>query len=204
MKRFRIHPLLIVLLFGIFAYGNVSLYAALFSSLLIHEAGHLIVAALCGVKVKSCVLLPYGAEITLKEGQQIKPIHLLYIALGGPIATGSLAIVAFFLPPLYGEELLHIQLYLLLINLLPIWSLDGGRFVFANILLFYPYQKVYENFVTFSLVLTTLLFLISMFYLPNSISLAIICSFLWVEVMKEWRYRKYRSAFEKIVTNRLT
>ena len=40
--------------------------------------------------------------------------------------------------------------------------------------------------------------------LPQSIFLAVLSLLLWSEVIGEWRFRKYRSAFEKDVMNRLT
>lgn len=204
MRVFRIHPLLLLLLLAIFSYGEVALYAAILGSLLVHELGHLVVAYFCRVKVKSCVLLPYGAEITFYEENQIHARNLLLIALGGPFATACLALFAFTLPPLYGEKLIHIQQYLLFFNLLPIWSLDGGRIIYALILLFYPYKKMYEYFIFLSFIAATILAVVSISLLPKSLSFATLSIFLWFQVWKEWKYRKYRSAYEKIVLNRLT
>ncbi|UZM98524.1 M50 family metallopeptidase [Lysinibacillus sp. MHQ-1] len=59
-----------------------------FFSLLWHEAGHLLVALLCGVRVKSCVITPYGGgEIQFENPAVVQASSLLWIALGGPIAT---------------------------------------------------------------------------------------------------------------------
>lgn len=204
MRRFRIHPLLLLLLFSIFAYGNMALYAAILGSLLVHEAGHLAIAYFFQVRVKSVVLLPYGAEIVFAEGEQLSAQNLLLIALGGPLATACLALVALLLPSLYGEMLLHIQLYLFFFNMLPIWSLDGGRIVYALILLFFPYKKVYEYFVLLSFVGTSILVVVALLLLPQSMSFAILSVFLWFQILKEWKYRKYRSAYEKYVLYRLT
>lgn len=204
IQIFRIHPILLLILFSIFAYGDIALYTMILTSLLVHEAGHLLAAYLCHVKVKSCVLLPYGAEITFAEGEQITAQHMLLIAIAGPAATICLAMLACWLPPIYGEQLLHIQWYLLFFNLLPIWSLDGGRVIYALILMFYPFKKVYEYFVIVSLIVTTAILIITFCLLPQTISLVIFSLFLWIQVWKEWRFRKYRIAFEKYVLHRLT
>lgn len=203
-QRFRIHPLLICIFVSIFFYGDMALYAMLFSSLLIHEAGHLLVAYFCRVSIQSVVLLPYGAEITFMAGEKIIPKHLLWIAFGGPIATASLAIICVFLPELYKETLLQIQFTLFFFNMLPIWSLDGGRVVYALILLFYPSSRLYEYYVTLSFIMSSTLVIIVILYFTKFISLIILSSFLWLQVWQEWKYRKYRAAFEKHVLQRLT
>jgi len=61
-----------------------------------------------------------------------------------------------------------------------------------------------EMYYWLSFMVATTLFLITLNFLPQSIFLAIICLFIWLQVLKEWRYRKYRIAFEKYVMNRLT
>ena len=38
------------------------MYALIFVSLLIHEAGHLLAAYLTGMRVRSCTIMPYGGE----------------------------------------------------------------------------------------------------------------------------------------------
>lgn len=207
MKWFRvvrIHPLLLIIFFTIFASGEVALYAMIFISLLVHEAGHLFAAYYCHVNVKSCILLPYGAEITFAKEEQISPQQLLIIAIAGPLATSVFIVIAYWLPPMYQESLLHIQYYLLVFNMLPLWSLDGGRIVYALILLFCPYKKVYERYVMVSLFVTSIGVIMTVLLLPNSMPVVILSSFLWMQVWKEWRYRKYRAAFEKYVMYRLT
>ncbi|MEK4494990.1 M50 family metallopeptidase [Ureibacillus sp. FSL W8-0352] len=204
MMRMTIHPLFLPLLFGMILYGNVSYYALILTSLLIHEFGHILIAWLLGVKVKRCVLMPYGGEIELEGGYSLSPHKQLLISLGGPVATFCCMLMAPFLDPLLAKPFIKIQIVLLCINLIPVWPLDGGRIVFALILLFCKKAKVYELFLAISFILITLTVIITFILLPKTLFLFVLSIFLWFHIIQEWRYRKYRIAFEKYVLNRLT
>ncbi|MFJ7980957.1 stage IV sporulation protein FB [Lysinibacillus xylanilyticus] len=202
--KIKLHLLCIPLVFLMIFTGQIAYYAIILSSLLWHEAGHLLTAMLCGVKVKSCVITPYGGEIEFENPAVVPATSLLWIALGGPIATILGIGLAFFMPELLATKLINVQLVLLAINVLPIIPLDGGRIFLACLFLFYPSVRALEYYYWLSLIIAFILFLITLCYLPQSIFLAILCLFIWLQVLKEWNYRKYRLAFEKYVMNRLT
>ncbi|MFC7684537.1 site-2 protease family protein [Ureibacillus sp. GCM10028918] len=204
MMRMTIHPLFLPILFSIVLYGNISYYALILSSLIIHEVGHIVAAYLCKVKVERCVIMPYGGEILLKGGNSIAPKKQLMIALGGPIATLCCIAATPFLDPLIAAPLLKIQIILLAINIIPIWPLDGGRIIMSLIHIFYPRIRVVEFYLTISLILISGTVLITFILLPKSSFLLVLSIFLFIQIVNEWRYRKYRSAFEKHVIKRLT
>ncbi|MFY0517405.1 site-2 protease family protein [Lysinibacillus sp. UGB7] len=198
------HILCIPLVFVMILSGQIAYYAIILSSLLWHEVGHLLAAKICGVKVKSCVITPYGGEIEFDNPAVVQATSLLWIALGGPIATLLGIGLAFFMPELLATKLIEVQLVLLAINVIPILPLDGGRIMIACLFLFYPTVRAFEHYYSFCLAIVTLLFIMTLGYLPQSIFLAVLCLFIWLQVIKEWNYRKYRLAFEKYVMNRLT
>ncbi|MCR8852937.1 stage IV sporulation protein FB [Lysinibacillus fusiformis] len=202
--KIKLHLLCIPLVFVMIFSGQLAYYAIIFFSLMWHEAGHLLAALLCGVRVKSCVIAPYGGEIQFENPAVVQASSLLWIALGGPIATILGIGLAFFMPELIAGKLISVQLVLLLVNMIPILPLDGGRILLAWLFLYYPKAQVVEMYYWLSFMVATTLFLITLNFLPQSIFLAIICLFIWLQVLKEWRYRKYRIAFEKYVMNRLT
>lgn len=204
MRKFRIHPITLTIFFSIVVYGDIALYAMLFGSLLVHEVGHMIAAHFCKMTIKSCVLYPYGAEIIFVNGEHMTSKQMLIIALAGPFASCCLALGSFFMPQPFQDSLLSIQMYLLLFNMLPIWSLDGGRAIYAFMLMFFPLKQLYEVFVEFSFIIVSVLMIGSMLFLPKTLSLFIVSFILWIQVWKEWKYRKYRAAYEKVVLNRLT
>lgn len=199
-----IHPLFLPILFSMVMYGNISYYALILSSLIIHELGHIVAAWSVNVKVQRCVIMPYGGEIELEGGYSIPPSKQFLIAAGGPIATLCCIALAPFLDPLVGALFLKIQIILLAINLIPIWPLDGGRIILALILIFSPRARNYELFMVISLCIITITVVMTFILLPKTLFLFILSSFLFIKIIQEWRYRKYRIAFEKHVMNRLT
>ena len=204
LKGMVIHPLFLPLLFGMVLYGDVAYYAMILTSLIVHELGHLIAAWLTKVKVERCVIMPYGGEIELAGGTSLNPKKQLIIAIGGPIATFCCMMITPMLDPLFAEPFLKIQLILLLINLVPIWPLDGGRIVFSLILLCSRKARNYEWFMLISLLTISLALIITFILLPRSLFIFVLCIFLFIKIVQEWRYRKYRLAFQKHVMKRLT
>lgn len=204
VRRMIIHPLFLPILFSMVMYGNISYYALILSSLIIHEVGHMIAAWMVKVKVERCVIMPYGGEIELVGGQSLPPKKQLIIALGGPIATLICIAITPLLDPLFADPFLKIQLILLAINLVPIWPLDGGRVVLSLILIFSPKARNYEMFLAISLLLISLIVVLTFVLIPKTLFLFVLSIFLLIKIIEEWRYRKFRLAFEKYVMNRLT
>ncbi|MGE7912869.1 stage IV sporulation protein FB [Lysinibacillus xylanilyticus] len=202
--KIKLHLLCIPFVFIMIFSGQIAYYAIILSSLLWHEVGHLLAAMICGVKVKSCVITPYGGEIEFENPAVVPASSLLWIALGGPIATILGIGLAFFMPELLAPKLINVQLVLFAINVLPIIPLDGGRIFLASLFLVFPSVRVFEYYYWLSFAIATILLMITLYYLPQSIFLAILCLFIWLQALKEWNYRKYRLAFEKYVMNRLT
>jgi len=100
--------------------------ALIIISLLIHEAGHLLAARLCGVRVKAIGLCVKGAYLRRKDSKRAGTE--LVIAICGPIASilmflilqGDLPVVHY---------VAQLNLVVALSNLLPIPSTDGARIV---------------------------------------------------------------------------
>ncbi len=59
-------------------------------------------------------------------------------------------------------------------------------------------------FLLFSLLIIFLAVIITFILLPRSLFIFVLCLFLLIKIVHEWRYRKYRLAFEKHVMKRLT
>jgi stage IV sporulation protein FB len=119
------------------------LLLALFGCVLLHEFGHIWMAARFGVRTPDVILLPIGGLARLERMPE-EPKQELLIAIAGPVVTLLIA-VAFYLwlastgapPPLlpsmrvdpggFVETLYRINVLLLAFNLLPAFPLDGGR-----------------------------------------------------------------------------
>lgn len=70
--KFRLHPVLLPFFLFLIMTGSISIYALIFISLLIHEMGHLIAAYVTGMRVRSCVIMPYGGELIISN-RQLEP-----------------------------------------------------------------------------------------------------------------------------------
>ena len=200
----KIHPLFFVLGILLFFQGYISLFAVYLFSLLWHEAGHLAAIKICGLHVERCTLFPFGGEIKMKQTFTSTPRQRLFIAFGGPIATIGLLIACLFIEhPLIGD-IIKINSFLLLINLLPIWPLDGGRIIVATCEMIWKHETIYNGFITYSFF--TLLFacIITVFYLPHSAFLLLNSLLLMEQVFTQWRFRKYYIALEKNINRQLT
>ncbi|MEC1178344.1 peptidase [Metasolibacillus meyeri] len=202
MLRITIHPLLLVVLLTMVFTGNIALYSIILCSLIIHEVGHLLAAKAVGLQLKSCVIMPYGGEIKLQ--QEGTYLQKLIIAFGGPCATLIGMASCIWLPPLLAEPFLKAQFYLLCLNLLPFLPLDGGKIICYTLLTLFPRAKIYEVFLSLSLCFFTIIAVVAFILLPKSIPILLLSILLWMNVLGEWKYRKYHIAYEKIVLNRLT
>ena len=129
MAKLKVHPIFLMMLLLWALSGNIAQYFLVLVSLLWHEAGHLVMAKLFGVKVKRITMLPFGARIEFLNGQAISYTSLIWIAAGGPIFTLLAYSVNYYIPSIFREEFIMIQLGLLCVNLLPIYPLDGFKLV---------------------------------------------------------------------------
>jgi stage IV sporulation protein FB len=119
------------------------LLLALFACVLLHEFGHIGMAARFGVRTPDVILLPIGGLARLERMPE-EPKQELLIAIAGPAVTLVIAAVFYawlalngtpppLLPSLrvepggFIETLYRINVLLLLFNLLPAFPLDGGR-----------------------------------------------------------------------------
>jgi Zn-dependent protease len=114
---------------------------ALFACILLHEFGHILTARRFGVRTPDVILLPIGGVARLERIPE-EPRQELLIALAGPAVTLAIAVVLFAVLRLSGSDaqvselgenqpflaqLVTVNIYLLLFNLIPAFPMDGGR-----------------------------------------------------------------------------
>ena len=87
--KFRLHPVLLPFFLFLIMTGSISIYAIIFISLLIHEAGHLLAAYLTGMRIRSCTIMPYGGEIVIWNQHMAPKKDRFLVALSGPLATSA-------------------------------------------------------------------------------------------------------------------
>ena len=136
--NFSIHPLFFI--FGLYfaVVGKVFSFLVFTFSAVIHELGHAFSAEKLGYKLKKITLMPYGAVIS-GDIDGIKYTDELKVVLSGPLVNLCVAIAMLALwwiyPPSYPytELCFTANASIFLINLIPAFPLDGGRFLLATL-----------------------------------------------------------------------
>lgn len=202
--KFRLHPILLPFFAWIIYMDGFSTYALILFSLLLHELGHVIAALLNNVHVKMITIMPYGGEMIFSRQQQGNRIQQMWIAAGGPLATLLVLCFMLMIPFPQKDFFLRIQIFLLLLNLLPIIPLDGGRILALLLMKDEEIGIIPERFLLFSIVflLGSLGILLSL--LPYSLPYIGLVIFLLLQNITLFRFRKYEKVLVKIINNRLT
>lgn len=123
------------------ALAGALMLLALFACIVLHEFGHILMARRFGVRTPDVILLPIGGVARLERIPD-EPRQELFIALAGPAVTLALAALLYLVLRVGGGEadvlrlsesqsflaqLVTVNVYLLLFNLIPAFPMDGGR-----------------------------------------------------------------------------
>ncbi len=146
--KISIHPLFFALGFFYAITGQILLFIICTATAVVHELGHSFVSANLGYRLNKITLMPFGAVVVgniegLKFSDQAK------IALAGPII--NIAVSLFFIAMwwmypncyAYTDVVVYSNLSMALVNLLPIYPLDGGRIIFCFLAERLKYDKAF-------------------------------------------------------------
>ncbi|HWA16804.1 MAG TPA: site-2 protease family protein [Gemmatimonadales bacterium] len=142
---------------GVEAAGMVTLFLLLlFTCILLHEFGHILMARRYGIRTPDVILLPIGGVARLERMPE-EPRQELFIALAGPLVTMAIAggLYAWLhftggepgwpweasADPTISQALLYANTMLLLFNLVPAFPLDGGRVLRALLSMRMPHVR---------------------------------------------------------------
>lgn len=191
--RFKIHPLFIIAGLVAFFLATPGFFIALIVAVILHELIHALVAKHFGVSTRSVTLTPFGG--VLKLNSKILSIHqktCIYLAgpLGSLILSMLFGIMVWLFPVvfIYLEYLVAANFLVGIINIIPVYPLDGG--------------KVLSQFIPTKIVLNLSNFLFS------SILVVCILTFNWwwiafsimMLIQINWEY-KQTIYFDKFTSN---
>ncbi len=128
----RLNPLTLPMLLIACWLGGGREAAVLTVCVLLHEAGHMLVARLLHVRVVELELMPVGGAARLESIWGLRPAQLVATALAGPAVNLLLVISGVAAASAGVRDLsmpVRVNLALLLFNLLPALPMDGGRIV---------------------------------------------------------------------------
>lgn len=158
MKRWRIggfgatevylHPAMLLYALYAFLIGHGWYMFIATISIVLHEGAHAFVALLFG-KPPSCIeITPMGAVMRMEEDRYLPTGKQILVLLAGPMMTFILAVSSIalvkggFLTNEIGYLLFISNLSILLLNLLPVHPLDGGRILALVLCCFISMRKV--------------------------------------------------------------
>jgi Zn-dependent protease/predicted transcriptional regulator len=120
---------------------------AIFGCIVLHELGHALAARHYGIQTRAITLLPIGGLSSLERMPEV-PIQELWVAIAGPVVNAIIAVLIFlgglaaglhlhFLTQFrwsggnFLEDIMIVNVWLLLFNLIPAFPMDGGRMLRA-------------------------------------------------------------------------
>ena len=118
----RINPLFFVVLFIVYKLGIINNFLLVFLISLSHELGHFICALILKQKVEFFKIQPWGISMKCDEFSSFK--NEFYVSVAGPFVNFIYIIIAV---TIRHQTLFLANLFMMIINLLPIFPLDGGR-----------------------------------------------------------------------------
>ncbi len=193
-----------LLLIGFPAFGNLVagqgvevvlrttfLLLAVFTTVVLHEFGHALMARRFGVRTHDITLLPIGG-IARFEKMPEKPTHQLLVAIAGPAVNMAIALAIFILllsangriaPEIFRyadgsfpAQLMWINVSLAAFNLLPGYPMDGGRVLRALLAMRMPPERATQTAARVGQGVALLLGLVGLLASPLLVLIAV---FVW-------------------------
>jgi stage IV sporulation protein FB len=163
---------------------KVEIFTITFIFIILHEIGHIVSGILLGLKINKLQLNIAGISLEFKNYGKERKINNIIIDLAGPLINLISAIIGIFIKL---EIIIYVNAMLFIINMLPIYPLDGGR-ILKNILLYKnTYKqtiKTMETISKYTLIILSIFASILILSFKN-ISIFILVIYLWGIYIKE-------------------
>lgn len=169
----------------------------LFFIVFIHEMGHAAAASHFGWRIKRILILPFGGFCEVDEHGNREMKEELIVVLAGPFQHLLIAILT---PILVmssiisvdiAKQVLQFNMMILLFNLLPIWPLDGGKFVQLFLSSRNPFIQSFRLSLQSSLLVLFILHSIILIYSPLNINVWLVLFYLDFILWFEWKQQRY-------------
>lgn len=199
--------------------SQFEIYIILMLFAIIHEIGHLIAGLILKFKPEQINFTPVGLRISFKvkieeNSKDVDKIRMLnikkaIIAVAGPMTNLILATLViiiskfntFFANMHICQLIVYSNLLIAIFNLIPIYPMDGGRFLKEILNIAVGNKKAYKITYIVSktmLIVFTAISSITILYLQN-ISILMIIIYLWYLEILEIKIYKRRKKVEKLV-----
>lgn len=197
LTKIHIHPLLwVVMAFAILS-GQIKPLLCLLVIVCVHELGHAAAACYYHWRIRRIFLLPFGGTVEVEEHGNRPLKEELAVILSGPLQHVPLQLMAwlFMEASLISHDVFTMftfyNMAIFLVNLLPIWPLDGGKLFFLLLSIFYPFQRAHALAIKGSLVFFGLLTAGLLLFAPLQFNGWMLLTFLAYSLVMEHRQRHY-------------
>lgn len=176
MNLFNVHPLTYFVIFLAFFTGKIREIFVFLALIVIHEYGHFLACKMFKWNVDKIYIYPFGGMCKSNEMINKSLNEELLILVMGPLFQIIFAFLFKSIP-----NVLLYNYFLLSFNLLPIYPLDGGRILCNIFMRIFPYKKSLK----YSIYLSYLFLLITIFCISNYIIVYVSFFFLINKVIDE-------------------
>ena len=192
-RHLYVHILIVPMLILSFCLKSQMTFFISFGVVLIHETSHLITALILNIDVKSIAILPFGMTLRLDPFVIRAPKKEILIALSGPFSNVVMLFLAQIFVYKYGANLnlmvfIIVNWSVLLLNLIPIPPLDGGRVMRAFVIKYAGIMasaRIVKKISQVFLVIVWIMGIAVVVYTKGNPSLCIIGAFLVLSLLEE-------------------
>lgn len=197
---FKIHVFFYIFMFIAFITGNIRDYLFFSLIIIVHECGHILGGFLFSWKIKKIILLPFGGLTIFDQPINTSMFSIFIVTLLGPLfqIVFTLLLLNFFS---LSNRILYYDFLLLFFNLLPIYPLDGSKFLNIILCILFPFKYGHLALIFISFFC---IFLIFCFVGHFDLIIFLILFFLIVSVYREFLNHKFifnKFLFERFSNN---
>ena len=211
--KFKIDLKIFLIAILFFMTSQIKVYAIMMICAIIHELGHLLVGILLGMKPEKLEIIPVGIRVTFKINikdinSKIKQtnkleIKKIFVAIAGPVVNLILIYIAAISKTNIISKInfIYANLLLVIINLVPIYPLDGGRILKGIISIFKGKKKAEQTINKISIIIGIIISALGIWILINNKNIAILffLLYIWIIIIQENKKLKNKKLMYEIL-----